>query len=300
MNKLIIGLLFSFVAFSGIQDNQIWVKAKMPFNIHAGDRFTIELTINKLDLQHFAELKQKLPQGFTAIEKQSGAAEFKFTGQTVTYTWLRLPRAPKIKISYDVVVDKTVKGSFNLPAQFTYIYKNQRGTAHLEQDIINVYAQGEKFTAKKEEVVSNVHFPPRNPSKVQCLRIKPVKLREHDGLIVKILVSSGNINGAAKIEEVIPPGYIAENIEGKGAAFVFGNGKVEYIWKKMPKQKNFEISYRLKRKNNPSQELNITGKLVYLSGGSLQTSNVIQVGSDFLKENKNEIDKDDVMNFFND
>ncbi len=306
MNKLLIGFLFWFFAVSGIQDDQVWIKAKIPYNVHAGDRFTVEITVNKLDLQHFAELKQKLPNGFSVIEGQSGAADFSFKNQMLKYTWLRLPRPAQIRISYDIVVDRNLKGEFNLPTQFTYIYKNQRGTTSLKDDRIRVYAQGEVFsytprpTDNNNQSSNGLTFPPKNEMQVQCLRVKPTFSKEQNGLIVKLLVSRGAIQSAAKIEETIPFGYNANLIDSKGATFAFENNKVEFIWRKMPNVKNFEISYRLTPNNVNVQAPAITGKFVYLIGGSLQNTPVQQVDNNLNVEAKSDINKSDVMNFFND
>ncbi len=305
MNKLIIGLVFSFFAISGIQDDQVWIKANIPYNVHAGDRFTVEITVNKLDLQHFAELKQKLPKGFRAVEGQSGAANFSFSNQMVKFTWVRLPRAAKITLTYDILVDRNLKGEFNLPAQFTYIYKNQRGSTHLKDDRIIVYAPGEVFsyTPRPDEdknLNSGLSFPPKNPMQVQCLRIKPAFSKQQNGLIVRLLVSRGTIQSAAKIEETIPFGYNAKVIDSKGATFAFDNNKAEFIWKKMPKAKNFEISYRLTPKSVNVQPLAISGRFVYLIGGSLQNTPIQQVNNNLKKEVSNDVNKSEVMEFFND
>lgn len=308
MNKLIIGFLFSFFAVSGMQDDQVWIKANIPYNVHAGDRFTVEITVNKLDLQHFAELKQKLPDGFRALEGQSGAADFSFNKQMVKFTWLRLPRAAKIKVIYDIVVDRNLKGEFNLPTQFTYIYKNQRGSTNLQDDRIRVYAPGEVFsyTPRKENNNSGnnmtgtgISFPPKNPMQIQCLRIKPTFSKEQNGLIVKLLVSRGTIQSASRIEETIPVGYSANLISSKGATFSFDNNKVEFIWRKMPKEQNFEISYKLSPVNVNVQAPVITGEFAYFNGGSLQSSVIQQVDNN-LKKEAEDLNKKDVMNFFND
>jgi hypothetical protein len=143
--KIIIALLFSSILFTGFSDNQVWVKAKMPLDVYSGDKFTVEITINKLDLQHFAEFRQKLPNGFIAKGKQMGESDFSFKEQTVKFTWLRLPREQQIIISYEVQLNENIKGQFSLPGQFTYIYKNQRGTADLQDYKINVFTKGDSF-----------------------------------------------------------------------------------------------------------------------------------------------------------
>jgi len=299
MKKLTFGLILSFLIFSGFTDNQIWIKAKMPTNIHAGDKFTIEIIVNKLNLQHFAELKQKLPSGFRAVEKQSGAAQFSFKDQMVKFTWVRLPRTPQFTLSYEVIVDANVQGSFSLPAQFTYIYKNQRGTAILDNDKVKVYSRGESFYNNETTENDGISYPPKNPTLVQCLRIKPYYVKENKGFVVKLLVSRGNIQSSAKIEEKLPNGYTAQLIDGKTSTFTFENNKVGFIWKKMPTEKNFEVSYKISPNNVNPQLPIINGNFNYLIGGDIQSTPIKEIEQDKLNKTANtDFDKKEVMNFF--
>jgi hypothetical protein len=299
MKNLVFALLFLFLLFSGFSDNQIWVKAKMPVNVHAGDRFTVELTINKLDLQNFAEFKQTLPAGFTAFEKQSGNAGFSFKNQTVKFSWVRLPRSPLVTISYDVLVKEDVKGQFSLPGQFTYIYKNQRGTAQIENDKINVFSKGERFVNNNNQTENTgLNFPPKDAKAIQCIRIRPQFLPKYNAYTVTLLVSMGNIQGKSKIEEIIPDGYIASLIETKGGTFTFDNNKVEIIWNKIPASTNIEISYKLVPKSSKSPRLAISGRFIYISNG-MDFSVPIQETEREMLNKTNDPNKSDVYNYFN-
>jgi len=305
MKKCAFSLLFAFLLLSGFTDNQVWVKAKMPNNVYAGDRFTVEITINKLDLQNFAEYKQSLPDGFTAIEKQSGAANFSFKKQVVKFTWVRLPRVPVIVLTYDVLVNENIKGQFSIPGQFTYIYNNQRGTVQLSNDKINVYIKGERFNnnnniSNNQTVSDNFTFPPKDPGKVQCLRLRPEYSVKFNSYLVTLLVSLGNIQGKSKIEEYIPSGFTASMIDCKGALFTFDNNKVEMIWNKMPAQKNFEISYKIVPNPNNSTRLILTGRMVYISDGISYTLPIQETERSMLnKTSGNEPNKTDIYNYFN-
>ncbi|RLD65518.1 MAG: hypothetical protein DRI95_08510 [Bacteroidetes bacterium] len=143
MKLLIIATITTILAFSGISDKQVSVHAKFPPSVYSGDRFTIEITINKMDLKHFAEFSQKLPKGFTAIKKNSQSADFYFHKQFVKLVWLRLPRQAKFTVSYDIIVNASVKGVYKLPGQFTYIYNNQRGNVYLNDLEITVQPSAE-------------------------------------------------------------------------------------------------------------------------------------------------------------
>ena len=300
MKKLIPGLILILMIFSSFTDNQIWIKAKMPNTINPGDRFSIEIIINKLDLQHFAELKQKLPQGFRAVEKSSGSAQFSFKDQMVKFTWVRLPRAPQFSVIYEVIAEPGLQAkTYEFPAQFTYIYKNQRGTAVLNYDEISIGGKANNLNSNNQ-VSTGIFFPPKDPNAIQCIRVKPVYSKEQKGYLVKLLVSRGNIQSMAKIQEKIPAGFNAQIIDGKSATFTYENNKAEFIWKKMPADRNFEITYKVVPIKAGQELAAISGNFDYLIGGSLKSYTIKEVDQNQLNKPVNQdLDKKEVMNFFN-
>jgi len=300
-NLLIAAISSIFFAFSGLTDNQVWVHAKFPPSVYSGDRFTVEITINKMSLKHFAEFRQKLPKGFTAVEKVSQSADFHFSNQFVKLVWLRLPRQAQFKVSYDILVDASLKGIYKIPGQFTYIYNNQRGNVYLNDLEITVHPRGASFDFNKELRSGNIMYPPTNPNLVQCLRIKPFYSKNQNSIIVKLLVSRGIITSAAKIEEQIPNGYKASLIESRNASFSFDNKKVEFIWDKLPLEKNFEISYKLSPISFNPQIPKIKGSFTYLGKGQIQTSEIVEIDVNSPKNDKNpNLNNNDILNFFND
>ena len=279
MNKITLPILFLSILLSGFSDNQVWVKAKMPAVVYAGDRFTIEIVINKLDLQHFAEFKQNLPEGFTAIEKQSGSANFSFKNQVVKFTWVRLPRTPIITLTYDVLVRENIQGLQTLSGEFTYIYKNERGTAELTNDKLNVVPKTGRTSNLNSGVSGSLTFPPNDPKRVQCLRVKPQYIDRQNAYFVKLLVSFGNVQDNVRIEENLPYGYSAGPLDGKGATFLSENNKAEFIWKKLPDQKNIEISYKLIPVTSNRIEPALSGNLIYFIDGRQLVVPVQQVNT---------------------
>ncbi|MEN8119858.1 MAG: hypothetical protein ABFS35_05905 [Bacteroidota bacterium] len=301
MKHIIIATISSILAFSGLSDNQVSVHAEFPPSVYSGDRFTVEITINKMDLKHFAEFRQKLPKGFTAIEKKSQSADFHFSKQLVKLVWLRLPRQAKFTVSYDILVDASIKGVYKLPGQFTYIYKNQRGNVYLNDLEIKVHPKGESFNLNRKLKSGNIQFPPVNTNLVQCLRMEPFYSKDENSIIVKLLVSRGIIKGAAKIEEKIPKGYKASNIKSSNASFSFNRQMVEFIWNKLPAEKNFEISYKLTPVKPNPQLPTIIGSLIYLDNGQLKKSKITEIDINQKKEDKSSvINNQDILNYLND
>jgi hypothetical protein len=281
--------------FSGSLKSQVQVFANFPHTVRAGERFTVELTIDKKSLMHYAEFKQQLPKGFMAFEGISQSADFYFSNGQIKLVWLRLPRQGKFTVMYDIVVSKAAKGIYKIPGQFTYIFNNQRGNVFLNNLQIRVVGEGEStgFTQISSE---NISFPPKNKDVVQCLRVQPYYSKDQKSIIVKLLLSRGLATSAARIEEQIPTGYKANLLESQSASFSFDNGKVEFYWSKLPEQKNFEISYKLVPVSFNPQLPVITGSFLYLLNGQLQKTKIIEINANTKSPNK--ANNNDILNYF--
>lgn len=281
--------------FFGSLKSQVQVYAHFPHTVRAGERFTVELTIDKKSLMHYAEFKQQLPKGFMAFEGISQSADFYFSNGQIKLVWLRLPRQGKFTLMYDIVVSKTAKGIYKIPGQFTYIFNNQRGNVFLNDLQIRVVGAGES-TGITQISSENISYPSENKDLVQCLRVQPYYSKDQKSIIVKLLISRGPATLAARIEEQIPMGYKASLLESQSASFSFDDGKVEFYWSKLPEQKNFEISYKLVPVSFNPQLPVINGSFLYLLNGNLQRIKIIEVKNNTKSSDKGESNK--VLNYF--
>ena len=132
--KTVLLIIIHLTLFTSLSDNQVSILTTMPESVKAGEKFAVEITINKFNLQQFAEFKQDFPPGFTIINVQPGSANYTNRNQTLKFTWLRLPAQQTIRLRYEVIISKNVKGDFKLPGQFTYFYQNQRGFIEVNKD----------------------------------------------------------------------------------------------------------------------------------------------------------------------
>ncbi len=294
MSKLLSILLLSFISIFATKDDQVYIKSNLPCRIYPGGTYTVELTIHKKDLNHYASLTQRLPKGFKAVEKQSGAANFHFIDGELKFTWLRLPKTSTISISYDIVADASVKaGKYSCPAEFVYSYKNLRGSVKLSDSEIMVQSKNGEF-ANRTDI-------PTSPKTIQVLRFTPQYQPERGGLLVKLMVSKGDITSKSKITETIPLGYKAQAIETKGAYFQVTNNDVEFIWNELPKSNNFIISYLLSPHKAKSPLPNITGIFRFLQNNKLTDVVVKQADYEHKKASTNtEIDRErqEVLEYF--
>jgi hypothetical protein len=114
---------------------------------------------------------------------------------------------------------------------------------------------------------------------VTVIRQKPF-LDDENNAEVNILVSKGSLSGFGKIEETIPPGYIAESVVSNSAIFVFNkaNRKVKYLWMNMPAVNQFVISYKLIPEQGKLEDVPfiITGEFMYAEGSTSKTKEIIE------------------------
>jgi hypothetical protein len=116
-----IGVFFIGWFFSGTVD----VSQNVPQQAKVNEKFTVEITINKSDLEGFAKFQTELPDGFYAEPGETQGATFSFKDKKVKFIWMALPADEEIKISYNVTASE--KGEFTLGGKFAYIYNNERG-----------------------------------------------------------------------------------------------------------------------------------------------------------------------------
>lgn len=292
MNKLISIFFLSLLSLLSFKDSEISITSNLPADIHAGDTYTVVIKINKLSLHHYAVLEQKLPKGFKAVEKQSGAANFSFSNGVVKFTWLRLPESSPLTISYDIVADKSMKkGKYNLSTEFVYIYRNYRGSVSLPNSTIKVY--------NPSEVLETDKSIPKDPQKVQSLRFTPQYSAARRALVVQIMISRGMVQGKAKITENIPIGYSAKAIDTKGAYFQVNKNNVEFIWNKLPTEKNFIISYMLSPHKEKSPLPNITGLFRFRLNNQIKDVHTKQAPyTKPQKSKKQDVNKEEIIDYF--
>ena len=288
-------LIFSTSFMSAQQKtDEVIAIASVPAIVTAGDSFEITITIVKPNLKHYGEFRQILPKGFTPYEKKSGSADFKFVDQQISYIWLRLPSHQRFSVTYGVVVDSAFIGNYSLQGQFIYVYNNQRGSIDVPSKPITV-TRAMQFNRSASAFEPNKYqFPPKDPKTIQVLR----KRSTTTPIIVTLQVSIGSINGGAKIEEKIPPGYKAELVDGKGSNFTFFGQNAEFLWSNLPQTKNFEIAYKLvpTTKNIVNTPM-LSGEFMYVENDNVKKIPVIETTQE--KVNKKSENQNEIINFFN-
>lgn len=266
-------MLFLGTAMLLAQD-PVSVKMTVPSVVGAGQEFRVSITIDKGNLEEFSRLQQELPAGLTAVQENSGSADYSFDNQRVRFIWLKLPSENPLLLSYKIMVNERLKGTFTLGGEFSYVEDNERKSVKLRPESINitpsttVSADRQIEISSYGDVLASEQESTSATSTVTCIRQTPYKARTGNDIMVNLLVYKRDMNKFAKIEEQIPPGFEAVALETREGLFTFKDGVAKFVWMNLPEEPGFTVSYRLIPEASKSMEdLQISGTLSYILEG---------------------------------
>jgi len=244
-----------------------------PSQVKAGEEFTISVIINKGSLSDYSRFSQDLPLGLTAVNISSPNADFSFDNQRIRIIWLKLPDTEEVTVSYKVMVNERLKGSFVLGGVFAYVVEEERKFLNFKKT--NDISITPSTTIDPAYIVDIKNFKGENeplpaPNKLgafaMAIRQKPVLLSSGEYL-VKIIVNRPEGSKYLKIEESIPSGYVFEEVNSYNSIASLAPSVVKFIWMSLPEDPVFEIEYKLvPLANQPQGDMLLDGQLTYTEG----------------------------------
>ena len=269
----LIALLLCLV--TALHAQEVKISMDHPDQVNAGEVFEVTVTISKGSLTDYSRFSQDLPAGLTATNVNSPNADFSFDDQRIRIIWLKLPVEQEVKVTYNILVDKRLKGSFVLGGVFAYVVEEERKFLNFERsseitiipnpnvdpalvvdirDFEKVVAETPVVKEEEPEVVASV------------IRQKPV-LEGSGSYLVRLLIQNPTGSKYAKIEETIPSGYLFESVDPHEGIESFASSTVKFIWMKLPSEPEFQVDYRLVPQRDKSQgKMAITGIMTYSIG----------------------------------
>ncbi len=270
------GLLILSTMIVSAQD--ISVSYSLPGQAQAGDKIPVKVVIHKGKHSDFARFKQKIPPGFKVEPGQSANSDFTFKDGEVNFIWLKLPAQENITVEYSLIPDIRLQGVFRFSGIFSYINNGEREEVTVPEKSITILASPQA-SAPGVATTSGGGAPVvATDSRLVVYRQVPQKAKDGSGWIVRILVKRGFVKKLARVEETIPSGYIAENVEGKGSIFSYRSGQLKYIWMTMPEDTLFVVAYKLLPvdKNTPEPP-HVTGIFSYMMKDRPASKKIIPV-----------------------
>ncbi len=278
--------LLLVVCIGRLINGPVEVTTEIPARVQAGEEFPVVVSIRKGDLRGFSRFVHELPAGLSASREETAYADFSTGDHRVRFIWLKLPRDDQIMISYRVHVHERLKGSFSLSGSFSYVDNNERKSVQtmkeniqiipspdIPEDMLVDIAEFERAVASKTEIVDE--------SRPVCVRGTPFLDLETRDIMVNLLVDAGKIRRYMKIEENIPEGFKAVEVESAGSIFSFKNGIAKFIWMDVPGNGSFMITYKLVPENGKTAEdLEISGIMSYITDGTTRFVQIMEKDTD--------------------
>lgn len=87
--------------------------------------------------------------------------------------------------------------------------------------------------------------------------------------LVTVTVNKGGHEGYAKLQEMIPEGFVPTKKETHGANYIYQNGKAKFIWMDFPSESKFQVVYKLTQKRSKAGTYEIEGRVSCVSGEDL-------------------------------
>lgn len=268
---------------------EVEISMDHPDQVNAGEVFEVTVTIHKGSLTDYSRFSQDLPLGLTATNVSSPNADFSFDNQRIRIIWLKLPEETEVKVTYNIMVNERLKGSFVLGGVFAYVVDEERKFLNFERSreititpnpsvdpAMVVDIKDFKGGAAVAPAVKEVKKEPF----AMAVRQKPVLLNT-GGYMVRLLVQNPSGSKYAKIEETIPSGYLFESVDPHDGIESFSSSTVKFIWMKLPEEAEFEVVYRLvPKRDEPQGDMIIEGLLTYSAGNENKLVEIKEVDID--------------------
>ncbi|UCH15277.1 MAG: hypothetical protein JSV22_04735 [Bacteroidales bacterium] len=274
MVKLLVTYFSLLLVFfiSRVQTSDVSVRLDVPAEVTAGTEFEVSVTVSKGDIESFSRFQQEIPAGLTANSHVSSNADFSFEDKRVRMIWLRMPEDDEFTFIYKIKVDERLTGTFSIGGKFSYIDNNERrSVSPVAQSIYinpsptidpNLIVDINEFEEKVIQYIPPVSTMAEN---IACIRQRPFLNAAGTEYTINLLVNKENKQKFAKIEETVPAGFTAVDIDNKDGIFTYKNQKAKFLWMNLPSEPYYMVSYKLIPQNDAAPSLPlISGKFSYL------------------------------------
>ena len=270
-NLIVAGILFIVLtSFFWIFQTGVTITADIPDIIEAGSEITVNVTVNKGKLTGMARFQQELPVGFTAKSDVSANANFIFQDQKVRLNWISLPSHDEIKFSYKIVANERLMGDINLNGQFSYIDDNEGKSVNIHPKFLAINPSPNVSPSMRVNIndyakVASIEAEALGSGQTVAFRQQPVWMEEDRFYLVTLLINRDAVRKFAKIEETIPEGYTAANLDSKNGIFEFNRRIARIMWNDLPLEPYFLVTYKLIPNDGiQTPSLNISGLFTFL------------------------------------
>jgi hypothetical protein len=273
-------LLFNILFADGvvIEDNT-------PTEMTPGSKTKVEINVNKGNVTGFAKLQLELPDGLIATPAETNGASFTFSGQKAKFIWMSLPSDQEFTVAYFLEASPSAKGNYVVKGTFSYIKENQRVDYEMQSKVVvvstNAVAADNNTNTTQTGGTNTASINAQNNTATQaiglrCVReITQVNAQEY---MVSLLVKDSDLEGFAKIQEVIPSGYIIQEEDSDGAVVTTSDDGVKFVWFEVPQMNEFGVTYRLVSESSSDAPV-VNGTFSYVLNNQPKEVAVLNLGT---------------------
>lgn len=278
--------LLAILMYQVLFPSGVSIENNTPGTMQPGGEAIVEITVNKGEISSFAKLEQIIPAGFTVEQKDNAGATFSFTDQKVKYIWMSLPNDASFKISYKLKATPGTTGNHTITGKFSFIQNNERSSVDIPPANISigggevaVKKEEPKETPKEEPKVEVKETPKEEPKEIPTekpeMKTPPtpvvfckrtVTATGNGTYKVSLSLEKENIEGFVKIEDQLPDGFAANEMQSAKGTFSFSDNKVKIMWVAVPADRKIEVAYTMLAASAQSGNFSISGAVSYMHG----------------------------------
>jgi hypothetical protein len=288
-------IFLSAISFFSAAD--ITLSSSVPTTAKAGESFEIALTVNKGDLKDFAKIQYNIPTGATATAIDVKGGDFKVTNDMVKITWMGMPAEATFTVKFKVTTTKETTGTIPLTGKFSYISNGEPKDVFFNQNNITFGGSAAATTpaaattnttttttatntnptattpANTATTATNSDTKPATTTNTTAASTGTVSakrvlssttVKNGESFTVEITVTKNDVTGYAKIQDNLPAGFTAEEIDSYGGQFSIEDGKAKILWMTIPADKVFKVKYKVNVDNTVKGKQKIEGFFSYL------------------------------------
>ena len=80
--------------------------------------------------------------------------------------------------------------------------------------------------------------------KIKIIQDIPSVIKTGDEFTVTFKIHQSGITGFSRLQQYLPKGFSAIEMQSNGADFLFEDQSVKFIWEKLPSENDFTVSYK--------------------------------------------------------
>lgn len=267
-------LLFNILFADGvvIEDNT-------PAQLAPGAKTKVEIHVNKGNVTGFAKLQLELPDGLTATPAETNGASFTFSGQKAKFIWMSLPQDQEFTVAYYLEAAASATGNKVIKGTFSYIKENQRVDYEMQSKVVAISADAVVADNTSDSDTSSGSQGGSTGTQATGLRCERTVTELNSGeYMVNLRVKESDLDGFAKIQEIVPDGFMIQEEDSDGAVVTTSDDGVKFVWFEVPQMSEFGVSYRLVAES-PGDAPDVTGTFSYVLNNQPKEVAVIDQGT---------------------